>query len=537
MLRPALFVPLVLLVAIATPLCAADRPGPVQSAVALDKQLASEVNLATKAKWCDDETYLRRVSLDILGRHPSIEEITAYALDPAPSKRIKVVERMLDNKAYGENWAGYWRDVIMYRRTEERALLASQALNDYLVKELNNNTPWDKLASSFITAEGDVRENGATALFMAQQGRPEETTAEVARIFLGIQIQCAQCHDHPTDRWKREQFHQMAAFFPRVSVRPNRDQKMRSFEVVGQDTFRGAGRMNNNNRFRGSAEHRMPDLEDPTAAGKLIEPVFFATGQSLKSGAKDTVRRESLATWLTAPSNEWFAKAIVNRMWSELVGEGFYEPVDDMGPDRECSAPKTLELLSQQFVASGHDVKWLMTTIMATDAYQRQSTKRRDPNEQPFTANVAQRLRADQVFNNLVAVLGVPDNRAGGGRGAYGFGRSPRNAFSLVFGYDPSSPRDEVSGSIPQALAMMNSPVVNGAINARGRTELATLLSEIKDDRALIIELYLKTIARQPTESEITTCLAHVKEVNNRAEAFEDLQWALVNSTEFLHRR
>lgn len=517
---------------------AAEPPASQQVATAIDQSLASEVDLAEKSKPCDDEVYLRRVTLDVIGRNPTIEEITVFALDPSPGKRAHVVARLLADDQYGENWGRYWRDVIMYRRSEDRALLASGALQEFVATELNKNTSWDKIAAAFITAEGNVTENGATGLFMAQQGRPEETTAEVARIFLGIQIQCAQCHDHPTDRWKREQFHELTAFFPRVAVRPVRvDGQQRGFEVVGEDNYRFGGRPMNDNRFRGTAEHRMPDLDDPTAPGKLMQPVFFVTGQKLSSGAKDDDRRDTLAKWLTDEENPWFAKAIVNRLWSELVGEGFYEPVDDMGPDRECSAPKTLDLLAQQFVASGHDVKWLMTTILATDAYQRSSTKRRDPDEQPFTANVAQRLRSDQLYNNLIATLELPDASGGPGRGVYGFARGPRNTFAQTFGYDPSVSRDEVSGSIPQALAMMNSPVVNAAINARGRTALSRLLSEIKDDRALIAELYLKTVAREPSESEITTCLAYIQEVNSRAEAFEDLQWALVNSTEFLHRK
>lgn len=518
----------------------ADPSQPTSTAGAVDELLATEISglAAERAQRTSDEIFLRRLTLDMVGRNPTIEEITAFAIDPAPAKRTTAAERLLAQKQYGENWAHYWRDVIMYRRSEDRALIAAPALTTYLADELNKNTPWDKLASAFITAEGDVTENGATALIMAQQGRPEETVAEVARIFLGIQIQCAQCHDHPTDRWKREQFHELAAFFPRVSVRPNRDQTKRSFDVVADDNFPRFARPMANNRFRGSAEHYMPDLENPSARGTLIQPKFFVTGEKLRLGTKDDDRRESLAKWLTAPENPWFAKALVNRLWSELVGEGFYEPVDDMGPDRECHAPKTLHLLSEQFIASGYDIKWLLLTIVSTDAYQRTSQARRNPDEQPFVANVPQRLRGDQLFSNLMAALDLPERGpAAGMRGPYGFNRGPRSGFNLIFGYDPSLRRDEVAGSIPQALAMMNSPNINLAINARGRTSLSRMLSEIKDDRALIAELYLKTLAREPTKSEVQTCLQYIKQVNSRAEAFEDIQWSLVNSTEFLHRR
>ncbi|HTN74837.1 MAG TPA: DUF1549 domain-containing protein [Pirellulaceae bacterium] len=518
---------------------AAEPTAPAQLALTLNQRLARELP-ATRdeaAGRCNDETYLRRVTLDLVGRNPSIAEITAFGLDPDPAKRALSAARLLADKNYGENWANYWRDVIMYRRSHDRAQIANAALTSYLTEELNKNTSWDKLASSFITAEGDVTEDGRAAIFMAQEGRPEETVAEIARIFLGIQIQCAQCHDHPTDRWKREQFHELAAFFPRVAMRPSLDKTKRTFEIVASDNFARFNRPMNDNRFRGTAEHHMSDLEDPTATGKLMQPKFFVTGQTLKIGSTDEQRRAELARWLTSPDDEWFAKAIVNRLWSELVGEGFYEPVDDIGPDRECSAPETLALLSEQFVASGHDLKWLMLTIVSTDAYQQRSQQRRTPAEQPFTANVAQRLRADQIYNNLIAALDLPDTAGGAGRGPYAANRSARGNFNTIFGYDPSARRDEIASSIPQALAMMNSPAINGAINARGRTGLGQLLREVSDDRALITELYLKSLAREPSPSEVQTCLLYIKEVNNRAEAFEDLQWSLVNSTEFLHRK
>ncbi len=197
----------------------------------------------------------------------------------------------------------------------------------------------------------------------------------MSRIFLGIQIQCAQCHDHPTDRWKREQFHELAAFFPRIAVRPVRvDGKRRSFEVVSFDK----GNSKKRRPRGGNLEHHMPDLEHPEETGKLMQPVFFVTGQKLDAGVPDAERRETVADWMTSRENRWFAKAFVNRMWSELVGRGFYEPVDDIGPDRQCSAPKTLNYLSNRFAANKYDVKWLLATITSTEAYGRQSRSRVD---------------------------------------------------------------------------------------------------------------------------------------------------------------
>ncbi len=513
---------------------------PAAAAKQVDAKLAAEVHsgdvgarLATRTS---DEVYLRRVYLDIVGEVPTTNDILAFSLDADSNKRAKVVNTLLADKAYGENWARYWRDVIMYRRTEQRSIIAANSMTEYLTDELNANAGWDKIARAFITATGDVQENGATGLIMAHGGQPEDTVAEASRVFMGIQIQCAQCHDHPYDRWKREQFHELAAFFPRVAVRPSGQGSDRTFLVTATDARFEQRRANNNNRFRGTPEHYMPDLNDPSARGKLMQPVFFATGQELKAGVRDAERRATLADWMTSRDNPWFAKAIVNRMWSELVGEGFYEPVDDIGPDRDCSAPETLAYLSTEFVNNGHDLKWLMRTITATEAYQRDSLSRRNIDETPFLANCPQRLRADQLYSQLIAVLEVPE-RGGARRGPYGAAGGPRVAFNQLFGYDPSERRDEIKGSIPQALALMNSPLINGAISARPGTMLGRLMSEVEDNDDLVVEVYLRTLARQPSEDELNICLAHVKEVGNRGEAFEDILWSLINSTEFAHRR
>lgn len=204
----------------------AGELGAPAAAQRLDQLLAKELYggdaSAAPVKQATDEVFLRRLTLDLVGVPPTPEEITAFALEPAADKRTRAVERLLADPRFGKNWARYWRDVIMYRRTEDRALLAAGTLEEYLTDAFNNNPHWDQIARDFITATGNVQEAGATAIVMAQMGNAEDTTAEVSRIFMGIQIQCAQCHDHPTDRWKREQFHELAAFFPRISVRPVR---------------------------------------------------------------------------------------------------------------------------------------------------------------------------------------------------------------------------------------------------------------------------------------------------------------------------
>jgi hypothetical protein len=512
---------------------------PAETAAEVDQILAEELPGRPPVPQVDDTTFLRRVTLDVLGRNPTPEELTAFVLNPSPRKRDKVVGKLLKDERYGLNWSRYWRDVVMFRRTDDRALLAAEPLREFFEAKLNANAPWSEIATELITAKGDLQETGAIGLIVAQQGRPEETVSEVSRIFLGVQIQCAQCHDHPTDRWKREEFHQLAAFFPRVAARPNVQE--RTIVVAANDTVLGRRFNMNNNRVVGTPEHYMPDLNDPSARGKLMEPVFFATGEKLSLGTKDAERRGQLAAWITQPSNPFFAKALVNRLWSELCGEGFYEPVDDIGPDRGCTAPKTLDYLSQKFASQNYDVQWLLATIMGTDLYQRESRPRREPDEVPMSANVSQRLRSDVVFDNLLNALDIPEpaGRAMSGKpGGYRAVRGPRSQFATVFGYDPSDRRDEISGSIPQALTLMNSPIVNTAMSSfRRGGGLGKLVRRIEDDKALVTEIYLQTLAREPKQTELAECVLHIKKSASRSEGAEDVQWALINSTEFLHRR
>ncbi len=283
----------------------------------------------------------------------------------------------------------------------------------------------------------------------------------------------------------------------------------------------------------------MPDLDHPEQEGKLMQPVFFVTGQKLDEGMLDSERREAIADWITDRGDRWFAKAFVNRMWSELVGRGFYEPVDDIGPDRQCSAPKTLNFLADRFAANQYDVKWLMATITATEAYGRQSRSRIDDDKAPFVSACPQRLRADQLYNALSEVLGLPSAPDGGeGKNYRAVLNGPRGQVNQTFGYDPSVRRDEVAGSIPQALFLMNSPELARAMSgANGKSTLGRLLAEVSDDGDLVNELYLRCLAREPKPTERQTCLDHVRTSEDRTAAFEDILWALVNSTEFLNRK
>ncbi|REK39810.1 MAG: DUF1553 domain-containing protein [Planctomycetota bacterium] len=517
----------------------------------------------------DDVTFLRRVYLDALGRPPRPTEIRGFLNEPSPKKRIELVERLVEDPRFGANWANYWRDVILARRTDNRALvLVNRSVQKYFTTAINENHGWDDIARAVITATGNVREHGEVALILAQQGKAAETASEVSRVFLGIQISCAQCHDHPTDPWKREQFHELAAFFPRVRVRPEFVDGQRSFKLVGRDFGPRRPRVNKKGRKRPPIEHYMPALEDPAADGTRVGPRFFLTGSTLPLGTPDAERRGQLADWIITPSNRWFARAYVNRMWAELVGWGFYEPVDDLGPGRDADALATLDYLSAEFVSSGHDMKWLFRTIASTEAYGRESRSRDPAGRKQLGFNSVQPLRGDVLFDALVVALNLPDELAARGTGLASLtdkkdaGEAadememmetqmnerqrrrrrllggPRGAFQLAFGYDPSLPREDVKASIPQALAMMNAPQINRQLRAHRRNSLLReITATVASEGEVITELYLRCLSRAPTVEELDICVDYVDKAATPAEAFEDLQWSLINSTEFRYRK
>jgi hypothetical protein len=298
-------------------------------------------------------------------------------------------------------------------------------------------------------------------------------------------------------------------------------------------------------RQRGSTEYFMPDLNDPSSEGERIDPVFFVNKTKPKSGLNDVERRESLARSITSRKNPWFAKAFVYRIWGELLGQGFYMPIDDLGPERKADYPEVLDLLSDGFTASGYDVKWLFRTIANTHTYQRQ-IQSVDASEStiPFVAATPTRLRGDQVYNAILKVLGT--NELGRGRrgfrpiaggGGYPGPQTPRVLFGFIFGFDPSTPQEDIIGSVPQALFMMNSSLINGMVRGSGNTRLGTILRNNRHDADAVKELYLLVLSRQPSDKEIEICLDYVGGNSDRQEAFEDVMWGLLNSSEFLTKR
>lgn len=581
------------------------------------KHLAATNPNITPAPLTSDVEFVRRVYFDLIGQPPTPAQVQSFVRDSAKDKRSRLIDRLLTTPEFAANWARYWRDVVKFHATNPTAARGGYAaLENWLTEKFRKNAPWDDVAAEMITATGRTDENGAVGFALAHAAQPIELAGEVSRVFMGIQIQCAQCHDHKSDVWKQRQFHEFAAFF--AGGRQRRFEK----PSPGQPAIFGV-------TVQGRPKYSYTTVEDPKNP-IAVAPKFFLDSTAAESNpksdagspaAKSTAetssssnlsaeaRRALAASYITGQDNPWFAKAFVNRIWYALIGEAFYTPIDDIGPERDVTAPEVLEPLASQWQKGGCDVRWLFRTIMNTETYQRRVRSTSNAaGVTAFASNCPSRLRADQILLALSQALDLPidldaeappfrqagkfknknKSKAEGANGekpkdddkdkdknrGKGSGKEvpirtaaarktveappsdakndPKNDqavrakrrqaglvrnFDNVFGVDPSALNEDVLGTIPQALFMMNSPVVNLRTQARPGTVLGEILKTAPNDQAALRALYLRVLSRPPTPKEVETCARHLASVGNRAEAFEDVYWCLINSTEFISRR
>ena len=492
---------------------------------------SSAKSAAKSAGTVNDETFLRRVSLDVAGSLPEAESLRAFVADADPAKRGKKIDELLASEAYARHWARYWRDVVSARLTLRRTMGLTRSFEEWLFERFRAGDDWRTIVRAILTAQGELRfalnkpspENGQLFFLVAHDGpEAEERAAETSRVFLGIQIQCAQCHDHPTENWKRTQFHDFAAYFARIKYEQLFDKgKLSGVQLV---TLK-------------DAEHKMQDLKNPEVFS-TVQPRFL-DGRAPDTKLDDVRRREALADSVLSDENYWFAAAFVNRVWTELMGSSFYPHIDDLGPMKPVARPEVLLALVGSFQASGYDPRALIRTIVNTEAYQRRLSAEPTAASGEVLATTSKRLRPDALWDALVHVFGKIEHgaRFHTGSGVRFNSSFTEGKFRAEFDFDPSLDVDEVNGTIPQALFLMNNPVLNNHIKAERTTALGKLLREQKDDAAAVEQLYRLVLARTPTERERKRCLDFAKTAASREEAFEDLLWALINSTEFQRTR
>ncbi|HVJ84695.1 MAG TPA: DUF1549 domain-containing protein [Caulifigura sp.] len=461
----------------------------------LDDMLRKYVTKETKTPFMpivDDETFLRRVSLDLTGKTPTPEKIKSFTADKTPRKRALLIDELLASDDYSRKWARYWRSVVFHNSAAPRNTVNPQAFEDWLFGEFKENRSWDRVVSEMISAspqrQKDVKpeENGwqqdygPNNFILACDRKPDIIASETARIFMGISVGCAECHDHPFDKWKREQFHEMAAFFS-------------------------------------NGKYYMTDQDDPSKKSEV--KAVFLLGEEPPSTLKPDQLRVAAAAYLVYNSdNYWFARAYVNRVWSELVGDGFYS-VDSLGPDKDVVHQLIVNRVSSAFRYAGFDPKWLFRLIMNSEIYQR-GIRTIDKPQDLFTSVRPARLRPYEVADNMERLTGEL--------------KGTRTGLERTFAQNPSTPQRDLEGTVQQALLMMN----NGQLQKQlSNSPLKKQLAGIKDNDEAVREAFLAVLARTPSPAEIKRYSEYLKGSKDRNAAIDDMLWVLTNSAEFLVKR
>lgn len=461
----------------------------------LDEQLEKYVARGTSTPFApiiDDETFVRRIWIDVVGHVPSRAQIRAFVDSKDPLKREQLIDELLASDEFARKQARYWRSVIFYNSNANKNSINPQALENWLEQEFITDTGWDRIVGEMVSATPNRNANakpqdngwnqdyGPNNYILANERKPELIASSTARIFMGISIECAECHDHPFDDWKREQFHEMAAFFA-------------------------------------PGNYYMTDQYDPTQKSKM--EAKFLLGEKPPSYLKPDQRRVAGAAYLIYnPDNYWFARAYVNRVWNELIGDGFYA-VDSLGQDKEVVHQLVVNRISASFRYAGFQPKWLFRTILNSRAYQRQiGTLENDTDL--FTSVRPARLRPYEVADTVEQLVGVNPGL--------------RKSIEATFDQNPSIPQRDLEGEVQQSLLLMNNETL---LTRLDKSPLKRDLMAIKDDRNMIREAFLGVLARTPTEVELTRYRQFFKESATRPEGIDDLLWVLVNSAEFVTKR
>ncbi len=495
-----------------------------------------EDNEVRPSPMADDAEWLRRVHLDIVGRIPSADTVDEFLASRDDAKRARIIDDLLQDPGYVQNWTTVWTNLLLGRQTPQRTSRAG--MEKFLRECFSRNRPWNDCVFDLLTAEGHFEENGAVNFLLAQlDGNPNsedytvEATARTTRLFLGTQVQCTQCHNHPFNDWKQVQFWEFDSFFKQI-----RRNNVREFNPeTGQNEDLYSELLTR--EYSGPVYYEKRSGVMEVAYPRYADQEFAATGE--------VDRREVFAAKLTREDpGLQLARAMVNRTWGHFLGFGFTKPVDDMGPHNPASHPELLDRLAAEFASSGYDLKRLIFWICNSEAYNLSSQFNDDnrvdapsAGEVPlFSHMYIKPLQAEQLYDSLLVATGADM----AGRGGYERAREERNRwlqeFLRIFGGNDNEEPTIFSGSIPQALMMMNSPLVQTALSGEQGTLLTKVLKSERftSEPLRIRHLYLSALGRNPSRLEASTSLKLINSSRDKWAAYQDLYWALLNSNEFV---
>jgi hypothetical protein len=480
---------------------------------------------------CDDSTFLRRVSLDIAGRLPTEEEALAFIQNQEPGKRDAAIEALLRSSGYADFFAGKWALLLHNKRDLASDTVSNFAFHSWIRDSLLANTPYDEIVRNLLAATGEIATNPAVA-WLKRVKDPKQQLEDVAQLFLGVRMQCAQCHHHPFERWGQQDYYSLAAFFSQIG-------RKLSSTPEEETIFHKRG--------IAQAENKKTRQQ--------VRPAGLGSGTFEIAPEEDP--RLRLAEWMREKTNPFFAKALVNRYWKHFFRRGLVDPEDDIRDTNPPSNPELLDALASKFVQSGYDLKELIRTITQSTTYQLSSV----PNEhngidqQNFSRYYPRRLPAEVLLDAIDGLTGAPTNFPDLPPGTRAISL-PDNSYNRttallkVFGRPEGLSVCECervdSASLAQSLHLLNSADIKGKLSgANGRAE--KLVKAGGTDADKIRSLYLTAFARSPSAEEVREAEEYLKRpltdargepldpLKAKRSSLEDLIWALMNAKEFLY--
>jgi hypothetical protein len=469
----------------------------------------------------DDAGFLRRVSLDLTGQLPTPAEVRAFVADASKAKRGAMIDKLMASTAYVDHWTLKWGDLLQNNR-KYLGEKGGYEFREWIRESIEKNKPYDHMVREMLESRGSSYENPAANFFRVTR-EPKPTMEKTTQVFLGVRMVCAQCHDHPFERWTQNQYYEMAAFFSAVGIRPGYE--------VGEEIIYD--------------QRQDFDMKHPKD-GRVMNPKFILPAAHSGDSAvpTDARRRLAYADWLTAKDNPFFAKSTVNRVWSYFFGRGIIDPVDDIRASNPASNPALLDALTNDFVAHDFDLRNLIRTIANSRTYQASiaTNEWNEKDGENFSHAAPRRLSAEELMDALAGATGVRpvfpeaplDTRAEQLTDPH----IGKDGFLDLFGRPPRESSCECERrsdlSLPQALNLVNGKTISDAVaDANGR--IAKSILGGRPDRDLIEDLYLASLSRPPTAAELASALKYLQAGSSRAARAQDLLWALVNSKAFLY--
>lgn len=462
---------------------------------------------------CTDEEFLRRVSFDVTGRLPTVEEYNAFLTDTDPKKRDKLVDELLTRKEFVELWVMKWAELLTIRTTNQISYKSMLLYYTWLQERVANNVPMNVMVQELLGSNGGTFANAATNYYQ-NETNTLKVAENVAQVFMGMRMQCAQCHNHPFDRWTMDDYYSFAAFFSQIGRKRGEDPR----EIIVFNSNSG-------------------DVRHPIG-NRVMAPKFLG-GETPDVAGKD--RRQVMAQWLASDDNPFFAQNLSNIVWAHFFGKGIIQEVDDVRISNPPVNKELLDALSLKLTEYNYDFKKLVRDICTSRTYQL-STKTNETNEKDttnFSHATLRRLRAEVLLDAITQVTttsnkfpGLPSGAravqiANGNTSTYfltTFGRAKRETVC--------SCEVKMEPNLSQALHMLNGDTVNAKVTQGGL--VATRLGEEVPHEKIIEEIYIRCMTRKPTEKELTNLMELVGQEENKQQALEDVFWALLNSREFV---